>query len=371
MTATPQVQAGYGSARITVSHPTTMGEVRTLPRIVAAVVLTVLALSMPFRASGSRRGRARQLGRVPAWDRGAEPGRGLRLGRGSAWARPRSLGRRSAWGREWFLGRGTVWGRRSIWERSRRPAWRSASLEHPSTDSRWPHLPGSLSSSGKPDPPDLHGRSSKRGRGVRRDHPSGSLERARFQIPRPGRAAAIRREMEEGVPEVIDVLRATVAAGINPRRALQAAAEGAPAALEAVLGQAIRAAELGAGAGRALATAAEAEQLSELTLAGEALDLAETTGAPPGPVLAGVAAAAADRVRSRRAMMAATAQARLSARVVAAMAPAFLGVLALTAPSDAAFLIREPLGWATLAAAMTFESLGIWRATRIVRGPAP
>jgi hypothetical protein len=41
--------------------------------------------------------------------------------------------------------------------------------------------------------------------------------------------------MEEGVPEVIDVLRATVAAGINPRRALQAAAEGAPAALEAVV----------------------------------------------------------------------------------------------------------------------------------------
>jgi tight adherence protein B len=159
-----------------------------------------------------------------------------------------------------------------------------------------------------------------------------------------------------------------VAAGINPRRALQAAAEGAPAALVAVLDQAIRAAELGAGAGRALATAAEAERLSELTLAGEALDLAETTGAPPGPVLAGVAMAAADRVRSRRAMLAATAQARLSARVVAAMAPAFLCVLA---PSEAAFLVREPLGWATLVAATAFESLGIWWAAHIVRGPAP
>jgi tight adherence protein B len=177
--------------------------------------------------------------------------------------------------------------------------------------------------------------------------------------------------MEEGVPEVIDVLRATVAAGINPRRALQAAAEGAPPALHAVLGQAIRAAASGAGAGRALARAAEREQLSELILAGEALDLAETTGAPPGPVLAGVAAAATDRVRSRRAMMAATAQARLSARVVAAMAPAFLGVLALTSPSDAAFLVREPLGWAALTAAAILESLGICWATHIVRGPTP
>jgi Flp pilus assembly protein TadB len=88
-------------------------------------------------------------------------------------------------------------------------------------------------------------------------------------------------------------------------------------------------------------------------------------------VLAGVAAAAADRIRSRQARMAATAQARLSARVVAAMAPAFLGVLALTAPSDAAFLVREPLGWATLASAAVLELLGIRWATRIVRGSSP
>ena len=177
--------------------------------------------------------------------------------------------------------------------------------------------------------------------------------------------------MEAAVPEVIDVLRATVAAGINPRRALQAAAEGVPQALETVLDRAIRAAELGAGAGQALATAASGERLTELALAGEALDLAETTGAPPGPVLAGVAAAAADRVRTRQARMAATAQARLSARVVAGMAPAFLGILTLTSPTDAAFLIRDPLGWASLGSAITFELLGILWSSRIVRGPVP
>jgi tight adherence protein B len=191
------------------------------------------------------------------------------------------------------------------------------------------------------------------------------------RLPRPGRVAAVRRGMEAAVPEVVDVLRATVAAGINPRRALQAAAEGVPPALEAVLAQAIRAAELGTGAGQALATAAGSAGLTELALAGEALDLAETTGAPPGPVLAGVATAAADRVRARQARMAATAQARLSARVVAAMAPTFLGVLALTSPTDAAFLVREPLGWATFASALAFELLGILWSTRIVRGPVP
>jgi tight adherence protein B len=184
-----------------------------------------------------------------------------------------------------------------------------------------------------------------------------------------GAGPAARRELEAAAPEVIDVLRATVAAGINPRRALQAAAEGAPPGLEPVLRRAIQAAELGSGAGQALATAAGTEGLTELALAGEALGLAESTGAPPGPVLAGVAVAAADRVRTRQARMAATAQARLSARVVAAMAPAFLGVLTLTAPGEAAFLVREPLGWATLAAAMTFELLGTAWSAQIIRDP--
>jgi hypothetical protein len=49
--------------------------------------------------------------------------------------------------------------------------------------------------------------------------------------------------MEAAVPEVIDVLRATVVAGINPRRALQAASEGAPPTLEPVLRQAVQVAE--------------------------------------------------------------------------------------------------------------------------------
>jgi Flp pilus assembly protein TadB len=60
-----------------------------------------------------------------------------------------------------------------------------------------------------------------------------------------------------------------------------------------------------------------------------------------------------------------------SARVVAAMAPAFLGVLAITSPADAAFLIRGRLGWATLAAAAVLELLGICWSNRIVRGSTP
>ena len=176
-----------------------------------------------------------------------------------------------------------------------------------------------------------------------------------------------RRELEAAVPEALDVLRATVAAGVGPSRALQAAAESTSAPLGRLLDQARRLAELGGGAGQALAAVARSNDLAELALAGEALALAETTGAPPGPVLAGVAAAAADRVRARQARLAATAEARLSARVVAGMAPAFLLVLAATSPSDVAFLVREPLGWAALTAAAALEALGAWWASRIVR----
>ncbi len=177
-----------------------------------------------------------------------------------------------------------------------------------------------------------------------------------------------RRDLEACVPETLDLLRATIAAGVAPRRALHAAAEGAPSSLAPILEDAVRATELGWGAGRALAEAGRRQRLTELMVAGEALDLAEVTGAPPGRVLAGVAAAAADRLRNEQARLAATAQARLSARVVAAMAPAFLGMLVVTAPSDAAFLIRGRPGWATLAGAAALEAIGVWWARRIVRG---
>jgi Flp pilus assembly protein TadB len=177
-----------------------------------------------------------------------------------------------------------------------------------------------------------------------------------------------RREIQADVPEALDILRAAITAGVAPRRALVAASETCPPSLTAVLGEAVRACDLGSGAGEALAEVGSKHELTELTLAGEALDLAERTGAPPGRVLAGVAAAAADRVRGEQARLAATAQARLSARVVAGMAPVFVAVLCLTAPSDAAFLVRGRAGWSTLAASATLEAIGVFWARRIVRG---
>jgi tight adherence protein B len=194
------------------------------------------------------------------------------------------------------------------------------------------------------------------------------IRAAGASVARAMSASRRRRAMEADVPEVLDVLRATIAAGVAPRRALQAAAEGAPPSLTAILGEAVSACELGSGAGKALAEAGRTHRLTELMVAGEALDLSELTGAPPGRVLAGVAAAAADRLRSEQARMAATAQARLSARVVAGMAPVFLGVLILTAPSDAAFLVRGRPGRSTLAGAAALEAVGVLWARRIVRG---
>jgi tight adherence protein C len=201
-----------------------------------------------------------------------------------------------------------------------------------------------------------------------RGRPTAAVGMARAAQVLPGWADRRQRELEAAVPEVLDVLRATIAAGVAPIRALQAAAEAAPSTLAPILAGAVRSTELGSGTGRALADAAREEGLNELVLAGEALDMAEATGAPAGRMLAGVAAAAADRVRGRQARLAATAEARLSARVVAGMAPSFLVVLSLTAPEDAAFLVRSPAGWATLAAAAVFETLGVWWASRIVAG---
>lgn len=205
-------------------------------------------------------------------------------------------------------------------------------------------------------------------RATRAGDPQAGVPRLLLGVLLPSTGERHRRTMEAAVPEVLDVLRATVAAGASPYRALQAACEVAPESLAPSLADAERTASLGAGAGQALAEVGRRERLAELTVAGEALDLAETTGAPPAPVLAGVTAAATERLRARQARLAATAQTRLSARVVAGMAPCFLLVLATTSPPDAAFLVREPLGWATLATAATFELLGTCWVRSILRG---
>ena len=405
MTTHAQDRSHPAQAGISATRQKPIGEMRTLLGIVGAVVLMTLTHPIPFRARDSRWSDDKLNRGSPPWGPWRAMGRSRRPARRSASLEgPGAVSRpidptrlpasaypgatRSAGqdphtpGPPGFLHRSRPPIPPGVVDPSRPPippgVVDPSGLPKPSSPSG---LPSSPDTSGPPAPPNLLDGAAgitdvlrqprESGGGVHSDHPRGPVGRSMTRIPRPGQAGRLRREIEEGVPEVIDVLRATVAAGINPRRALQAAAEGAPPALQAVLSQATRAAESGTGAGRALAEAAEAEQLSELVLAGEALDLAETTGAPPGPVLAGVAAAAVDRVRARRTMMAATAQARLSARVVAAMAPAFLGVLVLTSPSDAAFLVREPLGWGTLATAAILESLGICWASRIVRGPAP
>jgi len=175
-----------------------------------------------------------------------------------------------------------------------------------------------------------------------------------------------RRDLEAAVPEALDVLRATVAAGASPATGLAATAESVTGPLADVLQGAVRACALGVPAGRALADAGAAVSVMELVTTGEALDLAATTGAPPGPVLAGVARAATDRVRARQARLAATAGARLSVKVLAALGPGFVGLLATTAPNDVAFLIREPGGWMTLALALAFEAAGLLWARRIL-----
>jgi Flp pilus assembly protein TadB len=172
--------------------------------------------------------------------------------------------------------------------------------------------------------------------------------------------------LEAAVPEALDVLRATVGAGASPATGLSAIAESAAGPLADVLQAAVRACALGVPAGKALADAGAAAGILELVTTGEALDLASTTGAPPGPVLAGVARAATDRVRARQARLASTAGARLSARILAALGPGFVALLALTSPRDVAFLVRERAGWATLTLALAFEAAGLLWARRIL-----
>jgi Flp pilus assembly protein TadB len=112
-----------------------------------------------------------------------------------------------------------------------------------------------------------------------------------------GAGGGRRRALETAVPEVLDVLRATVAAGSSPGQGLAAAADVSEGPLADVLAEAVAAHGIGTPAGQALADAGRRAGLPELALAGEALELASRTGAPSARVLAGVAVAGSGRAR--------------------------------------------------------------------------
>lgn len=142
------------------------------------------------------------------------------------------------------------------------------------------------------------------------------------------RARARGKTMQAELPDVLDLLRVAIAAGLAPRRALQEVGRRHPGLLARELTHAIRRADLGEPADATLDTLQRrcpAEGIAPLV---QALRRAERHGAPLGATLAAQAAEARSQRAARRSEQAAKAAPKIQLLVALLLVPAVLLLVA-------------------------------------------
>ncbi len=154
---------------------------------------------------------------------------------------------------------------------------------------------------------------------------------AGFLTPEAGlrrRARQRRRQMDAELPDVLDLLRVAIAAGLSPRKALAEVGRRHPGALAAELRRAAARAQLGEAPDRTLdqlERRAPAEGVAPLVAA---LKRAERHGAPLSATLAAQAAEARSRRAARRSNQAAKAAPKIQLVVALLLVPAVLLLVA-------------------------------------------
>lgn len=161
------------------------------------------------------------------------------------------------------------------------------------------------------------------------------------------------------LPEVLIALGAPVRAGASLPQAFAAAAEEAEPPLRDVLLRTCRDFDAGVSFDEALDRFAARCAVHEAVLAARAMRIGRQAGGELARVLDEVAETLRDRERLARELHAATAQARVSAIVVAALPVVFLLLMSAGAGDQARLLFGEPIGWLLLAVGGGLETAGI------------
>ena len=161
------------------------------------------------------------------------------------------------------------------------------------------------------------------------------------------------------LPEVLAALGAPVRAGASLPQAFAAAAEEAEPPLSDVLLRTCRDIDAGVSIDEVLDRFAARCGVHEAVLAARAMRIGRQAGGELARVLDEVAETLRDRERLARELQAATAQARVSAIVVAALPVVFLLLMSAGAGDQARLLVGEPIGWMLLTIGGGLEAAGI------------
>jgi tight adherence protein B len=171
----------------------------------------------------------------------------------------------------------------------------------------------------------------------------------------------------EQLPDVLAGLAAPLRAGASLPQAFAAAAEEAEAPLRSVLDRTCRDFDAGVAQDVAIERFASRCGVPPAVLAARALRVGRQAGAELARVIDEVGETLRDRDRLARELRASTAQARVSAIVVAALPVVFLLLMSAGARDQASLLFGEPIGWLLLAVGGGLEGAGILWIRKLTR----
>lgn len=187
----------------------------------------------------------------------------------------------------------------------------------------------------------------------------------RYRLRRRARSAAATRA---ALVELADALAAELRAGRDPRSALlRAVDEVSDPPLRGVLDPVAEIVRLGGDVASALGSAGAGADLEALRWLAAAWQVAETRGAGLATAVARVAAAGRADDDQRRQVAAELAGPRATARLLALLPVAGLGLGSLLGAGPVRVLLSTPLGLACLGAGAALDLLGLWWTARIAR----
>lgn len=171
------------------------------------------------------------------------------------------------------------------------------------------------------------------------------------------------------LPEALACVAAAMRAGASLPQALVAAAEEAEAPLRDLLAGTCRDLDSGVPQDQAIERFAQRCAVPGAVLAARALRIGRFAGGAVPQVLDEVVETLRDRDRLSRELRAGTAQARVSATVVAALPVVFLFLMSAGARDQARLLFREPVGWLLLGVGGALEGAGLLWMRRLSAAP--
>ena len=174
----------------------------------------------------------------------------------------------------------------------------------------------------------------------------------------------------EQLPEVLAGLAAPVRAGASLPQAFAACSEEAEPPLRPILERTCRDLDAGVPQDEAIERFATRCGVPEANLAARALRVGRQAGAELARLIDEMAETLRERERLAGELRASTAQARMSAMVVAALPVVFLLLMSAGAKDQAALLFGEPVGWLLLGVGGSLEGAGILWIRKLTRPKA-